>query len=622
MSYLLGEPTVQQYFDANGDPLASGTIEFYLAGTSTPTPIYSDSAGTSLGTSVTLNSIGAPQSGGGTAVALFFDTNIIYKIARKDSAGTAIAPTIEPFYPDGIVGVSVEPSFSEAYAASHISIDSITTVSFFPSWEGTTTGPKGGATYHRDGTTGTASTAYSDNSGFYDTNGDGFSLAKDGEFNVYQFGGVDDDSTINTTPVQNALNYLTADKGGIVTVPRYCNFDLSLLTMPKRATLKYFAGDDVSDRAGNAAATNELMVLQANANSGGIVNEQRLVATFHPGHIVEVRKDLDIHDSFLGAGQTRLAPVRASYNILDEGYDRFRTVYQNHNERTAFSGVSQHAWLQRVTLAGITTASFSVAPVESDIVTGSTSGAIGLVQSIDGSELVVRWFSGTFEAGETVVNNRGTIASPTNEASSTTISTVTHSTLTGQSLTADFIRGYWGVGLPPEVCKSHWTVGGRSAVTKTRGGGQYEYETVSHPSRAWVDSYENATPAGFEVVYDTTAAAASRRLTLRKLGESGDRARGYGNALDVNFSNSALISTSAFNVATLSRTGTGIYEIVPTVDFVRADMTVALGNSSISDFSRVYSKATNKVIIRNYNSSWVLADLVGSVEVIVSGGDI
>ena len=97
MGYVLGEPTVQQYFDANGDPLELGTIEFYVSGTSTPTAIYSDSIGTSVGTSVTLDSLGAPANSG-TGIALFFDTNVVYKIVRKDAAGSAIAPTIDPYY--------------------------------------------------------------------------------------------------------------------------------------------------------------------------------------------------------------------------------------------------------------------------------------------------------------------------------------------------------------------------------------------------------------------------------------------------------------------------------------------------------------------------------------------
>ncbi len=97
MAYILAAPTVQQYVDANGLPLANGSIEFFIWNTSTPTPVYSDDSGTSLGTSVTLNSIGAPQSSGGTPVALFFDDSVAYKIVRKDAAGDAIDPTIGPF---------------------------------------------------------------------------------------------------------------------------------------------------------------------------------------------------------------------------------------------------------------------------------------------------------------------------------------------------------------------------------------------------------------------------------------------------------------------------------------------------------------------------------------------
>ena len=101
MGYRLGESTVQQYFDVNGDPLAGGTIEFFIWNTSTPTAVYEDDSGTSAGTSVSLNSIGAPENAGGTAIALFFDTDVIYKIIRKDASGTPIAPTIGPYAGDG-----------------------------------------------------------------------------------------------------------------------------------------------------------------------------------------------------------------------------------------------------------------------------------------------------------------------------------------------------------------------------------------------------------------------------------------------------------------------------------------------------------------------------------------
>lgn len=99
MAYVLGQPFVQQFVDAAGLPIVGGSIEFYLTGTSTATPIYSDDTGTSQGTSVGLGLRGQPISSGGTSIALYFDDSITYKIVVKDSSGTAIAPTIDPYRP-------------------------------------------------------------------------------------------------------------------------------------------------------------------------------------------------------------------------------------------------------------------------------------------------------------------------------------------------------------------------------------------------------------------------------------------------------------------------------------------------------------------------------------------
>ena len=68
MAYIAGSSTIPQFFDGSGSPLSGGTVEFYLTGTTTATPVYSDSSGTSLGTSVSLNSRGEPQNSGGSIV--------------------------------------------------------------------------------------------------------------------------------------------------------------------------------------------------------------------------------------------------------------------------------------------------------------------------------------------------------------------------------------------------------------------------------------------------------------------------------------------------------------------------------------------------------------------------
>jgi hypothetical protein len=63
MVYVLGDP-----IPASIDGAENGTLEFYVTGTSTPATVYSDSAGTSLGTTVNLNASGRPETSGGTEV--------------------------------------------------------------------------------------------------------------------------------------------------------------------------------------------------------------------------------------------------------------------------------------------------------------------------------------------------------------------------------------------------------------------------------------------------------------------------------------------------------------------------------------------------------------------------
>lgn len=86
MAYIPLTPLVQQFFDNLGDPLVSGTLNAYVAGTSTPTNFYSDSTGTIAGSSITLDSRGEPT----TIKLLWVDTAVVYKFVLKDSTGTTI----------------------------------------------------------------------------------------------------------------------------------------------------------------------------------------------------------------------------------------------------------------------------------------------------------------------------------------------------------------------------------------------------------------------------------------------------------------------------------------------------------------------------------------------------
>jgi hypothetical protein len=84
----LSQP-ILQFCDQNGLPYAGGTLSFYLAGTSTPATVYSNSGlSISLGTVVTLDAAGRPNSSGagggsGTEVGIFLQV-LGYKVTLAD----------------------------------------------------------------------------------------------------------------------------------------------------------------------------------------------------------------------------------------------------------------------------------------------------------------------------------------------------------------------------------------------------------------------------------------------------------------------------------------------------------------------------------------------------------
>lgn len=75
-----------QIFDANGDPLSSGQIETYLAGSSTPAATYTDDTGsTPQSNPIILNSLGYPTLG-----AVWLTGGQSYKFVIKDSMGVTL----------------------------------------------------------------------------------------------------------------------------------------------------------------------------------------------------------------------------------------------------------------------------------------------------------------------------------------------------------------------------------------------------------------------------------------------------------------------------------------------------------------------------------------------------
>lgn len=86
MSFYPTSYTVEHFHDDDGTLLAGGSLEFYIAGTTTPTPAYTDAGGTEAGTTITLNSRGEPAVSG-NAVIIWLSSNVNYKIVLKDASG-------------------------------------------------------------------------------------------------------------------------------------------------------------------------------------------------------------------------------------------------------------------------------------------------------------------------------------------------------------------------------------------------------------------------------------------------------------------------------------------------------------------------------------------------------
>lgn len=219
MAYKMAVPLGYQFEGANGAPLVGGTIEFYITGTSTPTPIYFDSAGSASATSVTLNALGQPQTSGGTAAALFFDDSVTYKLVRKDAEGSTIDPTFDPFnVVNSAGGQLVVDSVATLYGGDYSTFSYAETQAF------TAGGSVGGSKWYKGasgGTQTTAGTLYTHLALGYvvDAGGNYWHLVPGQRIDLYKFGAVGDGSTDDRVSIQAALDYAYTVTPATVYIP-------------------------------------------------------------------------------------------------------------------------------------------------------------------------------------------------------------------------------------------------------------------------------------------------------------------------------------------------------------------------------------------------------------------
>ncbi len=112
MAFNLTPDTMQQFLDDNGDPLSTGTVETYVAGTSTPTDTYTDNSGGSANTNpIVLDSAGRAN--------IWLNDDFAYKFVVRDSAGDLIK-TIDDIRSSG-AGESAEIELPDQTVYGNIS---------------------------------------------------------------------------------------------------------------------------------------------------------------------------------------------------------------------------------------------------------------------------------------------------------------------------------------------------------------------------------------------------------------------------------------------------------------------------------------------------------------------
>lgn len=442
--------------------------------------------------------------------------------------------------------------------------------------------------------------------------------------NARWFGAVPSVNAGDQTAIINAALQLIPANGGLLQIDDGTRFNLNNLVFPARCDMSYRLDDDVSSPSPQGdIGSSERAVFRANSSypadpSGGIVNETRITSSFHPGLILDVRKDVAGHDAFLAPGQSRTDPVRASYLIHDEQTDALLMQYINYPRRDPFSSFNIALFQRQVLLGGVGNAQWPVVPAVGTVITGETSGAKGYVLGVQPSpaRTTVMWIAGRFVAGERIKYGATT--------SSVVVATVAFFSTPYNSLSQSLDTGNWCVGLPPGAVGDEFAVGGLVAAAPTRNMGQALQRTVLEPGFAWVDNYEAGTPTGFNVVLDaTTSDPTKRRLYVRKRYSDTNEAVVGALRAGVEFNNTLLKSLSAFNVSTLTKSATGVYRITFTNPFPRVDYLVGFATASPTDKPVFYDKQVGYLEFKNYNAAGTaLQDLTGYVNVTCMLGDI
>lgn len=220
MAQLLPD-VVFRLLDSSANPISGGTATFYLTGTSTLTPIYSDATlATELPNPISTNSGGLFINGSNAVTAIYTNDSLSYRAVFKDASGTTIRD-IDPVF----------PSSSNPYGTrTQMTALSISASQLAVNTTGYSTAGVGAAEYVRTSLATITAAGYPAASYFRSLDRympDGTTDATNGGYWLFSgpvitpqaFGAIGDGSTDDTTAINAALSVVSIRGGGEVVFP-------------------------------------------------------------------------------------------------------------------------------------------------------------------------------------------------------------------------------------------------------------------------------------------------------------------------------------------------------------------------------------------------------------------
>lgn len=416
----------------------------------------------------------------------------------------------------------------------------------------------------------------------------------------------------NTMIVQEAINQI-GPNGGKIVIPPDIKFELKKLTFPSRIELEYYADSDISSDAGERKTTNEKVSFISNANEQGIVNEFIYQAPFHPGLVLNVRKDVIEVSKFLGKDQSLNNPVRVSTLIQDEGQTQLMEQYMSYPEfANPYSGWRLSMCRNIYKLKGVSLNDFSP-PLKIGDFVSTADGAGGNYVRAGKNNIEVQWFSGRFKKGDQLIIN--------NKPTKISVKDVEYSHQAFNSLSISKKTGYFGIGVPNDNALYPFTVGGKIGIQGTRQHGQYIMDENSEPALVFAPSFEAKNIEGLQIKLE--GKNNWKRLSLTDVSEKKVISNLSGLRAHTSFNGYNLRPPySSFNVRSIEKISPGTYRIYFITPVERNDYQIGLSTSKPLEYAYVKIKSTEYIEIEIVTTGTdKKTDPIGDISVICFGGE-